>query len=288
MITQSHLCACQRSDYLVRFSALSFSLSRSSELKRGKWLENGGRGWQVTLLLLGSAVLSRDQQILELVCADPYYYQEPTETIKQPIRTRYSGHVTGYQPIENQYFLIRSVPRFLYSLSSREEHTTQIEEQIIAAAAIYGLKPLYLGHLQICQVMTTAHAPAPHTCERGLEHNNCRYDSVGTRFLISSLAANLTFSLTHTRPTVQQAKKKVKHIPSITTITTVCPQFSCSCIFISTSSLTITPASETIALFPINTSYVSDVLRSEGSRGGAVTGVYDVYERIGEYWSLIG
>eukprot|EP00116_Pleurobrachia_bachei_P011042 sb/3471304/ len=36
--------------------------------------------------------------------------QEPTETSEQPIRTRYIGHVTGYQPIRDQYFLIRSVP----------------------------------------------------------------------------------------------------------------------------------------------------------------------------------
>eukprot|EP00116_Pleurobrachia_bachei_P010051 sb/3470313/ len=36
--------------------------------------------------------------------------QEPTETSQQPIRTRYLGHVTGYQPIRDQYFLIRSVP----------------------------------------------------------------------------------------------------------------------------------------------------------------------------------
>ena len=36
--------------------------------------------------------------------------QEPTESSKQPIRARYLGHVTGYQPISDQYFLIRSVP----------------------------------------------------------------------------------------------------------------------------------------------------------------------------------
>eukprot|EP00116_Pleurobrachia_bachei_P011208 sb/3471470/ len=30
--------------------------------------------------------------------------------IKVPIRTRYLGHVTGNQPIRDQYFLIRSVP----------------------------------------------------------------------------------------------------------------------------------------------------------------------------------
>eukprot|EP00116_Pleurobrachia_bachei_P005786 sb/3466048/ len=42
--------------------------------------------------------------------------QEPTETSKQSIRTLYIGHVTGYQPIKDQYFLIRSVPEFkLYS-----------------------------------------------------------------------------------------------------------------------------------------------------------------------------
>ena len=35
--------------------------------------------------------------------------QEPTDTSKQPIRTRYLGHVTGYQPIRDQYFLNRSV-----------------------------------------------------------------------------------------------------------------------------------------------------------------------------------
>eukprot|EP00116_Pleurobrachia_bachei_P010643 sb/3470905/ len=35
--------------------------------------------------------------------------QEPTETSKQPIRTSYLDHVTGYQPIMDLYFLIRSV-----------------------------------------------------------------------------------------------------------------------------------------------------------------------------------
>eukprot|EP00116_Pleurobrachia_bachei_P007790 sb/3468052/ len=29
---------------------------------------------------------------------------------KQPIRTRYSGHVTGYQPIRDQYFLMLNLP----------------------------------------------------------------------------------------------------------------------------------------------------------------------------------
>ena len=31
-------------------------------------------------------------------------HQEPTRSSKQPIRTRYLGHVTGFQPIREQYF----------------------------------------------------------------------------------------------------------------------------------------------------------------------------------------
>eukprot|EP00116_Pleurobrachia_bachei_P013278 sb/3473540/ len=38
-------------------------------------------------------------------------YQEPTETRKQPIKTRYLGHVTGYQPIRDQYLIARVIIR---------------------------------------------------------------------------------------------------------------------------------------------------------------------------------
>eukprot|EP00116_Pleurobrachia_bachei_P009933 sb/3470195/ len=41
-----------------------------------------------------------------------------TETSKQPIRTCYLGHVTGNQPIRDQYFLIRSVPVATNKLTS--------------------------------------------------------------------------------------------------------------------------------------------------------------------------
>eukprot|EP00116_Pleurobrachia_bachei_P017070 sb/3477332/ len=36
---------------------------------------------------------------------DKAYHQGPTYTSKQPIRTHYLGHVIGYQPIRDQYFL---------------------------------------------------------------------------------------------------------------------------------------------------------------------------------------
>eukprot|EP00116_Pleurobrachia_bachei_P013364 sb/3473626/ len=53
---------------------------------------------------------------------------ELTELIlsrNRPIRTRYLGHVTGYlyQPIRDQYFLIRSVPEIIRSSSSPDPRT---------------------------------------------------------------------------------------------------------------------------------------------------------------------
>eukprot|EP00116_Pleurobrachia_bachei_P012250 sb/3472512/ len=64
--------------------------------------------------------------------------QEPTETSKQPMRTRYLGHVTGYQLIRDQYFLIGAVPdTYLLSLSSRRtsqppsRHTSEMLERKI-------------------------------------------------------------------------------------------------------------------------------------------------------------
>eukprot|EP00116_Pleurobrachia_bachei_P006572 sb/3466834/ len=73
MIQQQQLAHCQ--------SQLKATLTSSSSL----------RGWSPQLSAL-------------------HTHQEPTETGKQPIRTRYLGHVTGYQPIRDQYYLIRSVP----------------------------------------------------------------------------------------------------------------------------------------------------------------------------------
>eukprot|EP00116_Pleurobrachia_bachei_P015153 sb/3475415/ len=45
---------------------------------------------------------------------------EPTNTSKQPIRTRYLGHMTGYQLIRDQYFLgdLFSHTRFAYYIKS--------------------------------------------------------------------------------------------------------------------------------------------------------------------------
>eukprot|EP00116_Pleurobrachia_bachei_P002896 sb/3463158/ len=54
-------------------------------------------------------------------------YQEPTETSKQPIRTRYLGHVIGYQPIRDHYFLIRSVPT-RYNWSHHFQKTVKMEK----------------------------------------------------------------------------------------------------------------------------------------------------------------
>ena len=47
--------------------------------------------------------------------------QEPTKSIKQPIRYRYLGHVTGYQPIRDQYFMIQSVAGIMVVLHTLDE-----------------------------------------------------------------------------------------------------------------------------------------------------------------------
>eukprot|EP00116_Pleurobrachia_bachei_P018537 sb/3478799/ len=50
-----------------------------------------------------------------ILASDPEKSDMP-RVVKQPIRTRYLGHVTGYQPIRDQYFLIRSVPGNKHSI----------------------------------------------------------------------------------------------------------------------------------------------------------------------------
>ena len=53
-----------------------------------------------------------DLEVVEVEAGD--------EEVSKPIRTRYSGHVTGYRPIRDQRFLARSVPvesRYLLILS---------------------------------------------------------------------------------------------------------------------------------------------------------------------------
>eukprot|EP00116_Pleurobrachia_bachei_P015131 sb/3475393/ len=56
-------------------------------------------------------------QISKLCIYNPIQ-QEPTETSKQRIRTSYLGHVTGYQPIRDQYFLIRSVSAMQHEMNT--------------------------------------------------------------------------------------------------------------------------------------------------------------------------
>ena len=40
--------------------------------------------------------------------------------LSKPIKNRYFGHVTGYQPISDQYFLIRSVPELLCTFQVKQ------------------------------------------------------------------------------------------------------------------------------------------------------------------------
>eukprot|EP00116_Pleurobrachia_bachei_P003812 sb/3464074/ len=64
---------------------------------------------------------------------------EPTEASKQPIRTRDLGHVTGYQPIRDQYFLNWSIP----GISVVSTPTT------IKYLEVYRYYVLFLSHSKI-------------------------------------------------------------------------------------------------------------------------------------------
>eukprot|EP00116_Pleurobrachia_bachei_P012572 sb/3472834/ len=48
----------------------------------------------------------------------------------RPIRTRYLGHVNGYQPIRDQYSLIRSVPDYLFLAGVYQEPTESSNQSI--------------------------------------------------------------------------------------------------------------------------------------------------------------
>eukprot|EP00116_Pleurobrachia_bachei_P008784 sb/3469046/ len=62
-----------------------------------------------------------------------YTIQQPTETSKQPIRTRY---LVGYQPIRDQYFLIRSV-HATYHFNLRRQGFLGIESWLASLETIH-------------------------------------------------------------------------------------------------------------------------------------------------------
>eukprot|EP00116_Pleurobrachia_bachei_P004367 sb/3464629/ len=67
----------------------------------------------------GTAVSSPDSMEMPGVWLSdsPSWYSRVmnNDNTKEPIRTLYLGHVTGYQPIRDQYFLIRSIPGHIIS-----------------------------------------------------------------------------------------------------------------------------------------------------------------------------
>eukprot|EP00116_Pleurobrachia_bachei_P013163 sb/3473425/ len=67
---------------------------------------------------------------------------------KQPIRTRYLGHVTGYQPIRDQYFLIRSVPVH-WQLRLVSYHLMVVVVQIGAKLCSAGLEDIATSSYRI-------------------------------------------------------------------------------------------------------------------------------------------
>eukprot|EP00116_Pleurobrachia_bachei_P004072 sb/3464334/ len=100
-------------------------------------------------------------------------HQEPTDTSKQPIRTRYLGQVTGYQPIRDQYVLIRSVPEthfnpitlpalalpFLIQKPHTQGNTHTLREELLFAAQL----GVQLHYSQDLLRQSSAQSPPPRT-----------------------------------------------------------------------------------------------------------------------------
>eukprot|EP00116_Pleurobrachia_bachei_P014311 sb/3474573/ len=59
------------------------------------------------------------------------YHGEPTETSKQPIKTRYLGRVTGYQPIRDQ---LQSVPNISIIPFFDSRYVLEKEDTMIVVA----------------------------------------------------------------------------------------------------------------------------------------------------------
>eukprot|EP00116_Pleurobrachia_bachei_P012440 sb/3472702/ len=72
-------------------------------------------------------------------------YLEPTKTSKIPIRTGYSGHVTGYQPTRDQYFSIRSVPGRYLNIEELYELNYELTRNRPKQVNI--IRTRYLGHV---------------------------------------------------------------------------------------------------------------------------------------------
>ena len=75
--------------------------------------------------------------------------QEPTESSKQSIRARYLRHVTGYQPIRDQYFLVGVLQ---YLISSTEQLiltlvTLHSGQDYVPGGGYYELVFSALGHI---------------------------------------------------------------------------------------------------------------------------------------------
>eukprot|EP00116_Pleurobrachia_bachei_P012725 sb/3472987/ len=105
------------SEFQIKLKCGSSELGNSNKVGVN-WNPNVGERGVVLSPILNDALseiivlrnLRNSWHFLSCEAHDTKVSDEPTETSKQPIRTRYLGHVTGYQPIRDKYFRFRSVP----------------------------------------------------------------------------------------------------------------------------------------------------------------------------------
>eukprot|EP00116_Pleurobrachia_bachei_P002893 sb/3463155/ len=104
----------------------STCLSGRTSRRRDIWRERGSGAIGTGVLYIGPWWLGREYLVIVPATSDLLALpvpeiqtrisnccskggQKPTEASKQQITTRYLGHVTGYRPVKDRYFLIRSL-----------------------------------------------------------------------------------------------------------------------------------------------------------------------------------
>eukprot|EP00116_Pleurobrachia_bachei_P005491 sb/3465753/ len=75
------------------------------------------------------------------------YTQEPTDTSKRQIRTRYLGHMTGYQPIRYHVCCLLSVKFVVFTIRCRNQRVYIIRPHLLFAFMEFRFGTRYLGHV---------------------------------------------------------------------------------------------------------------------------------------------
>eukprot|EP00116_Pleurobrachia_bachei_P008018 sb/3468280/ len=142
-------------------------------------------------------------------------FQEPTETSKQPIRTRYLGHVSpGYQSIRDQY--PTRISRFGRFIVYSKLHIPIFKKTEPTVTSKQPIRTHYLGHVTSYQPIRDQYL-ITHIWEGNQGSvDQLPLGNISHRITHANLPVNFTHSLT-----------RKQHTPTQVNIVTACPNMEC-------------------------------------------------------------